>query len=63
MATKQDSGSVTIPFILEKETKGTFRYAEVGDAAGHKIGALYVKKSCPLAGSPGLQVTLTAVKS
>ena len=62
MATKQDSNSVVIPFILEKETKGTFRYAEVGDAAGHKIGALYVKKTCPIAGAPGLRVTLEAVK-
>ena len=67
MVTKQ-SGTITIPFILERETKGTCRYAEVEeDPSQYKIGTIYVKKGTlqllsPQGGYPkGLQVTLTVV--
>ena len=64
MATSKGK-SMTVPFIVEKETPGTIRFKEVGDdKAKHKIGTLYVKKGTidELGGNvKGLQVTLTVV--
>lgn len=48
-------------FSLEKETSGTFRYAEFvpsGDKKDAVITSLYVKKGNPLAGKPNLTATL-----
>lgn len=55
--------TVTVKFEAERETKRTFRFAEVGDPDKHKIGTLYVKKDVLDAlGNPqdngGLTVTL-----
>ena len=43
---------ITATFTLERETKGTYRYAEDGDPAQHKIGLLYVKKGAISGGAP-----------
>ena len=34
----------TIEFAMEKETKGTCRYQEMGDKPNHAVGTLYIKK-------------------
>lgn len=58
------TGAVTVivPFIVEKETPGTFRFQEVGEKEDFKVGAIYLKKSTYAAlGSPkGIKVTITA---
>lgn len=38
------SNTVTLKFTKVGETKGTWRYGEDGDATGHMIGTLYVRK-------------------
>lgn len=64
---QKETNTIVVPFLLEKETKGTCRYAEVGaDPTEHKIGTLYVKKGTLQEISPsgypkGLSVTLRAV--
>ncbi len=60
----KNDGTITVPFILEKETPGTYRFAEVGEKETHKIGTIYVKKAtiAALGGNVrGLSVTLRAV--
>lgn len=55
--------SVTITFRLEKETKGTYRYAEAVEVAGMDpyVGTLYVKKGGPVGdGAATLTVTIAA---
>lgn len=42
-ASKSTPKTVTVNFELERETKNTIRYSEVGDDA--VIGTLYLKKS------------------
>lgn len=43
MATKDKT--VLVRFIVERETKGTFRYREVAEEGKEAIGVLYVKKA------------------
>lgn len=52
--------SITITFKLDKETKGTYRYAEVADSDPY-VGTLYVKKGGPIGeGAATLTVTIEA---
>jgi hypothetical protein len=48
--------SITVQMTKERETKGTWRYAEVGPPAQHKIGTLYIKKSSGLGGPDEITV-------
>jgi len=43
---KKSNGSAgfSVNFKFEKETPGTFRYAEEGDPDQHKMGSVYIKK-------------------
>lgn len=58
MATKQAKLGFEINMLLERETKGALRYAEVDEqgnqveaADGAKIGTLYIRKTA-LQGAP-----------
>ena len=47
---KSQNSKFTVPFLLERETKGAVRYMEVDDKGkpiqeDFKIGILYVRKS------------------
>lgn len=58
-ATKTAAAPITLTFSLERETKGTFRFAEDGDEP--KVGTLYVKKSVFGSKAPdALTVTIEA---
>lgn len=48
----------TLTFNLEKETKGTWRYAEVADGPNAVVGTLYIKKSA-LSGDAPKVLTVT----
>lgn len=48
-----------LTFTLEKETKGTYRYAEVADGPNPVVGTLYIKKSALTGDAPStLTVTI-----
>ena len=50
---------------MDKETKGTVRYAEKGDPAGHVFGTVYVKKGAFKEGTAyprEIEVTIKSVE-
>jgi len=51
----------TLTFNLEKETKGTWRYAEVAEGPDPVVGTLYVKKSALTGDAP--KVLTVTIKS
>lgn len=58
VAAVKKSSSVTINFEFERETKNTYRFAEVADEP--VVGTLYVKKSAFKSAPTGLTVTIEA---
>lgn len=50
----------TLTFLKEKETKGTFRFAEVGKDGVIHLGTIYVRKSSPLSSANILTVKIVA---
>jgi hypothetical protein len=51
--------NLTLPFELEKETPGTYRYSETSDNPA--IGKLYIKKTALQGGAPqSITVTVTS---
>ena len=56
--------NATLKFTFEKETKGTFRYQEVGDdgapASAPQIGTLYVRKTAIAGGKILKRLIVTA---
>lgn len=54
------AGIVTIEFVMERETKGTYRYAEeVADGATAHVGTLYLRKGTEAAASKPERVRVT----
>lgn len=53
----------TVEMELDKETKGTVRYAEKGDPSKHIFGTVYVKKGAFEGGTfpKEIQVTIESV--
>lgn len=58
--TAKRPAGITVNFTVERETKGTFRYAEDGDDP--IVGTLYLRKSaCTKLGNPErLKLTINA---
>ena len=48
----------TLTFEVEKETKNTFRYAEVAEVDPPMVGSLYILKEC-LGTPPPRRLTVT----
>lgn len=49
---------VTVTLVQDRETKGTYRYAETGPDTGHVIGTLYLRKRLFTGAAPE-QITVT----
>jgi hypothetical protein len=67
--TPKTNSGFTVPFTVEKETKGAIRYQQVKEdgsphtiEGGAQIGSLYIRKSAFAEGAAPQKITITVAK-